>query len=117
LSGLPAYKRNEGNSLVAMMQNDSELESSYALTTFGMKNHAIKKDGFRYIQYEDGKEEFYDHSIDPNEWNNEADNPKYAQKIKDLKPYLPKVNSKWDAESNYTFQPYFVEQKVRVNGE
>ncbi|WP_282040853.1 sulfatase [Winogradskyella flava] len=116
LSGLPAYNRNEGKSLVAMMQNDEGISKAQALTTFGMNNHAIKKDGFRYIQYEDGAQEFYDHSTDPNEWNNEADNPIYAQKIKELKALLPKVNSKWDSESNYTFQPYFVEQKMRVNG-
>lgn len=117
LSGLPAYNRNEGNSLVSMMKNDEDMDETKAITTFGMNNHAIKKDGFRYIQYEDGKQEFYDHSTDPNEWNNEADNPKYVEKIKEFKALLPKVNSKWDSESNYTFQPYFVEQKVRVNGE
>ncbi|WP_299064256.1 sulfatase [uncultured Polaribacter sp.] len=114
LSGLPAYKRNEGNSLVAMMQNDAGIDNSFALTTFGMNNHAIKKDGFRYIQYEDGTQEFYDHSVDPNEWNNEANNPKYKLQIEEMKKLLPKVNSKWDAKSNYTFQPYFVKQKVRI---
>jgi arylsulfatase A-like enzyme len=116
LSGLPAYAKNEGTSLVSMMKNDENLKTSYTLTTFGMNNHAIKKDGFRYIQYEDGTEEFYDHSIDPNEWTNEANNPKFKSKIEDLKKLLPKENSKWDSESNYTFQPYFVEQKSRVNG-
>jgi iduronate 2-sulfatase len=116
LSGLPAYNRNEGASLVNMMQNDAGIDNSYALTTFGMNNHAVKTDGFRYIRYEDGKEEFYDHSIDPNEWNNDADNPKYKAQIKKMKSLLPKVNSKWDASSNYTFQPYFVKQKKRVNG-
>ncbi len=115
LSRLPEYNRNEGYSLVSMMQNDEGLKESVALTTFGMNNHAIKKDGFRYIQYEDGKEEFYDHSIDPNEWNNEASNPKYADKMEELKGYLPKENANWDAESKYTFQPYFVEQKARTS--
>ena len=117
LSGLPAYSRNEGKSLVSIMQTNKEIKESYALTTFGMNNHAIKKDGFRFIQYEDGTQEFYDHSIDPNEWQNEASNPKYASKIEELKKYLPKDNAKWDAKSNYTFQPYFVEQKKRVNRE
>jgi arylsulfatase A-like enzyme len=117
LSGLPAYNRNEGNSLVSMMQNNEGLEDASAITTFGMNNHAVKVNGFRYIQYEDGTEEFYDHSSDPNEWTNKADSPKYLAQIEKMKGLLPKVNSKWDAESNYTFQPYFVEQKARVNGE
>jgi arylsulfatase A-like enzyme len=116
LSGLPAYKRNEGKSLVTMMQKDEGLQDAYALTTFAMNNHAIKKDGYRYIRYEDGTEEFYDHSKDPNEWYNEASNPKYKSKLATLKAFLPKENSKWDEKSNYTFQPYFVNQKKRING-
>jgi len=56
LADLPAYKRNEGKSLVpAMMGNDQD--PSYAITTFGMSNHAIKSKRYRYIQYEDGSEE------------------------------------------------------------
>jgi len=116
LSGLPEYERNEGSSLVSMMQNNEGLENAKAITTFGMHNHAIKMNGYRYIQYEDGKEEFYNHRSDPNEWTNEAGNPIYKTQIEKMKGFLPKENSKWDAESNYTFQPYFVEQKARING-
>ena len=114
LSGLKPYSRNEGKSLVSLMKTDETNNENYAITTFGKDNHAIKKDGFRYIQYEDGTQEFYDHSIDPNEWNNEAANPKYKSKIDILKALLPKENSKWDERSNYTFQPYFVNQKKRI---
>ena len=117
LTGLPAYSKNEGSSLVTLMKNNVGLETAQAITTFGMNNHAIKKDGYRYIQYEDGTQEFYDHSIDPNEWKNEAHNPKFKSKINELKALLPKVNSIWDSESNYTFQPYFKNQKIRTNGE
>ncbi|GAL72685.1 hypothetical protein [Jejuia pallidilutea] len=82
-----------------------------------MNNHAVKVNGYRYIRYEDGTEELYDHNSDPNEWTNEANNPKYKNKIEELKKLLPQVNSKWDSESNYTFQPYFVKQKSRVSGD
>ena len=97
-----------------MMQNTEETKTSYAITTFGMNNHAIKVDGFRYIQYEDGGEEFYDQQNDPNEWNNIAEDPKVKYKIEELKVLLPEKNVKWDTESKYTFQPYFVEQKART---
>lgn len=117
LSGLPAYNRNEGVSLVAMLQDEKKEEGAFAITTFGMNNHTVKADGFRYIRYEDGTEEFYNHSEDPNEWTNQAKNPKYKSKIAVLKALLPTVNSKWDSKSNYTFQPYFVEQKARTSGE
>tara|TARA_R110002049_G_scaffold263116_1_gene439259 strand:- start:17040 stop:18530 length:1491 start_codon:yes stop_codon:yes gene_type:complete len=116
LSGLPAYSKNEGVSLVAMMQDDKELESAYAITTFGMNNHAVKANGYRYIRYEDGMEEFYDHKTDPNEWENQASNPIYKDEIQALKNNLPKVNSNWNKNSHYTFQPYFVEQKARTSG-
>lgn len=114
LSGLPAYDRNEGNNLVSMMKNDEGINEARAITSFGMNNHTVKVDGYRYIRYEDGTEEFYDHSSDPNEWTNEAETPKYKTQIELMKGLLPKVNSKWDDKSSYTFQPYFVEQKARV---
>jgi len=116
LCGLPAYERNEGKSLVSMMQNERVEEGAYAICTFGMNNHGVKSDGFRYIQYEDGGEELYDHKNDPNEWINLADNPDFRDEIAELKQYLPKTNARWDPLSSYTFQPYFVEQKARTNG-
>lgn len=117
LSGLPAYSRNEGKSLVPMMKHDKDKEDSYAITTYGMNNHAVKTNQYRYIQYEDGTQEFYDHSNDPNEWYNVASNPVYKDEIEELKSLVPKTNVKWDPESSYTFQPYFVEQKARTSGE
>lgn len=116
LSGLPAYPRNQAKSLVPMMKNDRSTENSYALTTYGMNNHAVRTNQYRYIQYEDGSQELYDHSKDPNEWTNIAKDPKYKQIIEELQKLLPTKNAKWDVESNYNFQPYFVEQKKRVNG-
>lgn len=115
LCGLPAYDRNEGKSLVPLMKGE-ELAPSIAITTFGMNNHAVKSERFRYISYEDGGEEFYDHRSDTNEFTNEAKNPKYREAIEQLKQHIPKTNAAWDPNSSYTFQPYFVEQKARING-
>jgi arylsulfatase A-like enzyme len=116
LSGLPTYNRNEGKSLVPLMNDKKQKEGTFALTTFGMNNHAVKFNGYRYIRYEDGTEEFYDHKKDPNEWTNEAKNPNYNNEITALKKYLPSTNVRWDVNSNYPFQPYFVKQKKRING-
>lgn len=117
LCGLPAYDRNEGISLVSTMNNDKAVENAFALTTYGMNNHAVKTDHFRYIQYEDGTEELYDHKSDPNEFENKASSTAYKSEIEKLKKYLPTVNALWDRNSSYTFQPYFVEQKARTSGE
>ncbi|WP_158837373.1 sulfatase [Polaribacter sp. L3A8] len=117
LCNLPAYDRNEGVSLVSTMTSEKEVKNAYALTTYGMNNHAVKANGFRFIQYEDGSQELYDHSNDPNEFTNLAENPKYANEIEKLKKYLPKVNRKWDKNSAYNYQPYFKEQKARLTAE
>ena len=98
-----------------MMTNNEGVDESYALTTYGMNNHAVRTDQYRYIQYEDGSQELYDHSKDPNEWTNIASNAENKAQIEKMKALLPKENSKWDAESKYTFQPYFVKQKARTS--
>ena len=113
LSGLPPYTRNEGRSLVPLIQDESPGNTWYALTTYGMNNHAVRTKDFRYIRYEDGSEELYDHTIDPQEWNNVAQDVKYQTNKKQLKTYLPATNAPWTTHSSYTFQPYFVNQKAR----
>ena len=115
LCGLHGYDRNEGSSLVELMQGKSDAQT-FAITTFGMNNHSVRSANYRYIQYEDGGEEFYDYTKDPNEWTNEIDNVAYKDEIERLKKQLPKVNSHWAVNSNYKFQKYFVDQKERGNG-
>jgi arylsulfatase A-like enzyme len=116
LCGLPSYDKNEGSSLVSVMQGKENTER-YAITTFGMNNHAVRSDHFRFIQYEDGLQELYDHREDPFEWTNEASNNKYQITRELLADELPVKNEKWNMHSQYTFQPYFVEQKKRTSGE
>ncbi len=116
LCGLPAYERNEGVNLAPYMQG-KEPEGNYALCTFGMNNHGVRTADYRYIRYEDGGEELYDHNTDPNEWDNIAKNPAYLPIKADLKTLLPETNVNWNVHSSYTFQPYFVEQKERTSKE
>ena len=43
-----------------------------------LKQHwAYRTERFRYINYNNGKEELYDHHNDPNEWTNLASKPEY----------------------------------------
>ncbi len=116
LCGLPAYDRNEGKSLVATMNSDEKAGETFAITTFGMNNHGIRTKYYRFIQYEDGLGEFYDHQKDPEEWYNLFDDPEYKNQIQHHRTLLPEVNRKWNVHSEYTFQPYFVEQKARTSG-
>ncbi|RXP59381.1 sulfatase [Lutibacter sp. HS1-25] len=116
LCGLSSYERNEGVSLVQSMLANKPNKKAYALTTYGMNNHSVSAGIYRFTQYEDGSQELYNHKIDPNEFTNLAKFPEYKSEIEKLKKYFPKTNKIWDANSSYTFQPYFVAQKARTNG-
>ncbi|MEM6845064.1 MAG: sulfatase [Bacteroidota bacterium] len=114
LAGLPAYDRNEGRSLVPLIKEEAINPGDwYAITTFGRNNHAVRTNDFRYIRYEDGGEELYDHTNDPQEWNNLTNQSEYQSQKETLSKYLPETNVPWNTHSSYTFQPYFVEQKAR----
>lgn len=111
LCGLPAYPRNEGHSLLPLIRE--ETEPSVAITTFGKDNHSVRSTRFRYISYEDGGEELYDHANDPNEFTNLANLLEFEQEKLRLREHLPTVNAEWNEHSSYRFQPYFVKQKAR----
>jgi len=117
LSELPAYDRNEGISLLPLMNGAQNDQKNKAITTFGWQNHTVVADQFRYTQYEDNSQELYDHQQDPNEWNNLAATNEMNDREDAMRQLLPQENALWHPHSSYTFQPYFVEQKERVNQE
>lgn len=93
LCGLPVNNKNEGKSLVPMLENPDTDAGSFAICTYGRNNHAVVSGQFRYIQYEDRSEEFYDHASDPNEWTNLAGDTLYAVNIGEMKKQLPETNA------------------------
>jgi hypothetical protein len=58
------------------------------LNTWGKDNHAVRSKQWRYIRYQDGSEELYDHSKDPWEWTNLAMNPEYKTVIAQHKTFM-----------------------------
>jgi iduronate 2-sulfatase len=50
---------------------------------------SVRTERWRYIHYNNGQEELYDHDIDTNEWKNLADNPEFKQVKKELQARLP----------------------------
>ncbi|MEM9018483.1 MAG: sulfatase-like hydrolase/transferase, partial [Verrucomicrobiota bacterium] len=79
----------EGISLTPLLA-DKDIDWPYpAVTTFS-DHHALRTERFRYIRYEDGSEELYDHRSDPNEWTNLAlkDHPELATLRKQLTQIL-----------------------------
>tara|TARA_Y100001960_G_C13914664_1_gene467078 strand:+ start:36 stop:392 length:357 start_codon:yes stop_codon:yes gene_type:complete len=61
-----------------------------AISSYGAGNTSIRTEHWRYIRYEDGSEELYDHRVDPNEWTNQATNPTHAKVKKRLAEWIPR---------------------------
>lgn len=92
LCGLPPVPHLEGQSLKPLLENPEVAWNHPAITTAGYKNHTVRMERWRYIRYQDGSEELYDHTTDPNEWNNLAGDEAYADIKESLKARLPSVN-------------------------
>ena len=77
LAGLPPNPdiAGQGHSVVPLLRDPKAFWPPYALCTHTRGNHTIRSRHYRYIRYEDGSEELYDHRTDPNEWTNLAQNP------------------------------------------
>ena len=82
----------EGRSFVNLLKNPTAEQDRVAITTQGQNNHAVRSQQHRYIQYADGTEELYDHSNDPHEWTNVANEKRYAQVKQRLASLIPTVN-------------------------
>ena len=52
------------------------------------QNLSVRSENFRYILYENGSEELYDHRIDKNEWRNVASVSKYNKVKQKLRKEL-----------------------------
>lgn len=90
LAGLPKPDHLDGHSMVPLLKDPKAEWKHPAITTHGFENHAIRKDHWRLIQYENGSLELYDHRKDPYEYTNLAKDLKYAEIIKALQKHLPK---------------------------
>ncbi len=91
LAGLPEKSNLDGQSLVPLLKDPQMSWDRPARMTQRRGNHAIRSDRWRYIHYQDGTEELYDHNNDPWEWKNLAKDPEYAPVIAEHKKWLPKT--------------------------
>ena len=70
---------------------------AYAITQVGggeRAHYSIRGRQWRYTLCNNGEEEMYDHSADPNEWTNLAPDPKFAAKKAELKGELLRLTRK-----------------------
>lgn len=113
LCGLEPYERNEGVNLAPVLRGETETAGEFALTTYGWGNHGIRTENYRYIRYNDGSEEFYDYSTDPNEWYNLSQKQEVKDQMQGLKKFLPGKDVPYTKHSVYNFNPYFINDKLK----
>ena len=89
LVGLPRNETLEGQDLMPLLKDPKAKWEYPAITTHQKGNHAIRTENWRYIRYQTGEEELYDHAHDPNEWNNLSMDPGYKVIIDELRTWLP----------------------------
>jgi len=93
LAGLPANPAVEGLSLRPQLLDTAAPRARPALTTHGFGNHAIRDRHWRYIRYDDGSEELYDHRNDPREHVNLAGDASSDDEKERLSACLPENNA------------------------
>lgn len=89
LCDLPPNPQHEGDSLVPLLKDPQASWRPATLTTYGWGNHAVRSQRYRYICYEDGAEELYDHDTDPHECENLADAPEMKSVLREHRSWLP----------------------------
>ena len=107
LCGLPANARNEGHSLLPLLNDVNADWPHAAITSYGRGNHAVRTDRYRYIVYEDGAEELYDHQDDNDEWRNRAGDASYGSLKAELRQHLPTTNVPWSPKAHLDVNEYF----------
>ncbi|MDR2169209.1 MAG: sulfatase [Planctomycetaceae bacterium] len=93
LTGIAKPKQElSGKSIRPLLEGNTDETEHVAVMTYGYKNHAVRTNKWRYINYENGGEELYDETKDPLEWKNLAKQKEFAQIKNDLAKFLPKTN-------------------------
>jgi len=92
LCGIDKPAHVEGPSIKPLLADPAAKWDLPAITTFGLQNHAVRTEDWRYIRYANGDEELYDETTDPYEWTNLANKAEHAALKAELAKHLPATN-------------------------
>ncbi len=88
LCGLPPRAGLDGQNISLLLDDpDARLERSHVTTTNTLGS-AVRTKNWRYIRYNDGAEELYDHNNDPLERINLIEDPAHSAKVNELRALL-----------------------------
>ncbi len=93
LCQLPKNSHLEGLSLAPQITDPTTPRERPAITSSYFGNHSVRSRDWRWIVYNDGAEELYDHRNDPDEFHNLAGTPAHAAVRERLSGWLPKVTA------------------------
>jgi len=105
LCGLPVKNNIDGRSILPLLKNPGRKWDYPAITTYNHSEYSIRNERWRYTIYLDGSQELYDHNSDPEEWYNLANDPKYADIIKEMNAFIPRNPAPLKLTSN-KLQPH-----------
>lgn len=88
LAGLETPQWLDGTSIKPQLAAPSSPRGA-AISSYGEGNTSIRTERWRYIRYEDGSEELYDHKVDPDEWINLANKSEHAETKQSLAQMIP----------------------------
>lgn len=122
LCGLPPREANEGDSLVPLLNDPTTDWRFSTITTYGRANHSIRSERYRFMRYEDGSEEFYDHDEDPHGFINLATSEEHQEAIRRHRAELPRHDAHYHAATstapvNKWLKESFVRNRVGQNPE
>ena len=95
LTGLTSPKNLEGASLKPLLDDPSKAWNRPAFTQVQrgqFPGYSVRTERWRYIEWDDGAKgaQLYDHDADPHEYRNLAEDPKYADVVKEMKALVKK---------------------------
>lgn len=111
LCRLPPNKQNEGQSMRPLLLDPTAEWTKSAITTYGRNNHSVRTEQHRYIQFEDGSQEFYNHTQDPNEWSNLIRTSEAPGSYEEWIGQLPVLNKPWSPANSKGANAYLEAQR------
>lgn len=101
LADLPDKKRNDGPSLLPLLEDPQAEWPHVSITYIGKPgSYGLSDKRWRYIEYENGDNELYDIESDRYEWVNLATNSENSELIASLRAHAPTEYAKFVAASD-----------------